>query len=104
MASTLYTTDGRVKTVRPSNGKFWTLEEKQAIVGGYFELKRTLTGEYMVINETGKIQSPMLPLNKWATRIYQHGRTDPLVGEVLVVDTREELEEPDDDDGAETLK
>ena len=39
----------------------------------------------------------MLPLNKEATRIYQHGRVDPIVGPAVVVDSLSELKEPGED-------
>jgi hypothetical protein len=96
MASTLYQPDGRTKDVRPANGKHWTLEELQGFVGGYIEVLRTHDGGYMVINEMGKVVTPMLELNYQATRLYQHGRHDPIVGCALVVDTHEELEAPDE--------
>jgi hypothetical protein len=38
----------------------------------------------------------MLPLNKNATRIYQHGRVDPIVGPAVVVDSMLELDGPDE--------
>lgn len=97
----LYMPDGRTKVVHPANGKHWTLAELQSFVGGYVEVARTINGGYMVINELGKCLTPMLDLNRPATRIYQHGRVDPIVGPALVVDTKLELvgpeDEPDDD-------
>lgn len=98
MGSTLYTPDGRTKEVRPANGAHWTLEELQNLVGGYIETCRTIDGAYMVVNELGKVMTPMLELNIPATRIYQHGRHDPIVGPAVVVDTLAELEEPDDEE------
>jgi hypothetical protein len=46
----------------------------------------------------GKCLTPMLDLNIPATRIYQHGRVDPIVGPALVVDTKAELDGSDDKD------
>jgi len=37
------------------------------------------------------------PITKWATRIYVHGRSDVICGPALVVETRAELEEPDEE-------
>jgi hypothetical protein len=92
----LYQTDGRVKEIHPPNGgKYFTLPELQAIVGGYIEMVRTVDGEYMVINEMGKLEG--LELNIWATRIYQHGRHDPIVGNAIVFATKADIE-PDDDE------
>jgi hypothetical protein len=92
----LYTPDSRVKEVQPANGRHWTLEELQAIVGGYVEVVRTVDHCFMVINEEGKIQTPPLPLNIPATRLYVHGRKDVILGPALVVSTRAELDAPDE--------
>jgi len=92
MSSTLYMTDGRMKEVRPSNGVYWTLEEKQNLVGGYIEVVSTVDGHFMVINELGKLKE--LELNIPATRIYVHGRSDVILGNALVVDNRLELDGP----------
>ena len=100
MASTLYETNGNIREVTP-HGATWALEELQGIVGGYIEVVRTLDGRFMVINETGKVQNPMLPLNIMATRIYVHGRRDPIVGPAVVVDTKLELDGPDDEEDDE---
>ena len=89
--ATLYETNGNVREVTP-HGAAWALEELESIVGGRHELLRTVDGRVMVINDTGKVQKPMLPLNVLATRIYVHGRRDPVLGPALVVDSRTELE------------
>jgi hypothetical protein len=96
----LYMTDGRTKQVRPSNGVHWTMEELQQFVGGYFEITSTVDGEFMVINDMGKLKG--LPLNIPATRIYVHGRRDVILGDALVVSTRLELDGPDDDNDEES--
>jgi hypothetical protein len=90
MATFLYTPEPgeQIRMVKP-RGNFWTTEELQELVGGLPEVLRTIDGRFMVVNETGKLLD--LPLNKQATRIYQHGRTDPIVGPAVVADSREEL-------------
>ena len=93
----LYMPDGRTKEVRPANGTHWTLEELQGFVGGYVEVLRTVDRGFMVINELGKVMTPMLDLNYQATRLYIHGRRDVIVGPALVVDTRLELDGADDE-------
>lgn len=94
----LYRTDGRVSVIQP-HGTTWSLEELQSIVGGYIEVVRTLDGKFMVINEEGKLKG--LELNIPATRLYVHGRRDVIVGPAVVVDSRLEMDGPDDaeDDG-----
>jgi hypothetical protein len=96
MATFLYTPepDEQIKLVKPK-GDFWTLEELQGLVGGYIEVLRTIDNRIMVVNEMGKLME--LPLNKQATRIYQHGRVDPIVGPAIVSDSKEELDGPDDE-------
>lgn len=89
-------TDGRTYEVRPSNGVHWTLEELQGFVGGDIEVVSTVDGHFMVINDLGKLKG--LDLNIPATRLYIHGRHDVILGNALVVDTRLELDGPEDDD------
>jgi hypothetical protein len=90
MATFLYTPepDEQIRMVKP-RGDFWTPAELQALVGGSTAVVSTIDGRRMVINDMGKLLE--LPLNKQATRIYLHGRTDPIVGPAVVADSREEL-------------
>jgi hypothetical protein len=92
--ATLYRTDGTTEVLQPLNGVHWSLEELQTLVGGYIELGRTVDGRFMVLDEEGKLKHKAL--NIAATRLYKYGRHDPVVGEVLVVDTRLELDGPED--------
>ena len=74
-------TDGTRQPVQPANGSDFTLEEMQAIVGGYIELVE-LT---MVVNEEGKFIP--LSLNLEASRIFRAhhpASKDFIVGDVLV--------------------
>jgi len=87
-------TDGRTYVVRPSNGVHFTLEELQGFVGGYIEVVSTIDRRFMVINELGKLKG--LELNIPATRLYLHGRSDVIVGNAVVVDTRLELDGPEE--------
>jgi hypothetical protein len=96
MATFLRTT-GESEDLAPANGINWSLEELQKLVGGYIEIVRTLDGRFMVINEMGKVVRPMLPLNIQATRMYLHGRRDPIVGDAVVVDTLLEMNGPDEE-------
>lgn len=89
----IYATGERVP-VRPENGKFWTLRELQAKVGGYVETAHTTDGRWMVLNEHGKING--LPHNPVATSLYIFGEVDKIVGNVLIVDTMYELDGPDE--------
>jgi Domain of unknown function (DUF3846) len=100
MATQLYATDGTITRLAPPNGVHWTQEELQKLVGGYIEICRTNDGQWMVVNELGKVTEPMLPLNIAATKIYQYGRHDPIVGPAVVIDNRLELDGPEKDDDA----
>jgi hypothetical protein len=90
----LLKTDGTIHEVKPATGRVFTIGELQGMVGGYIEVVRTHTGDFMVVNEDGKLRG--LPPNDVATERYPHGRRDPIVGDVLIA-TWEELEGDDED-------
>ena len=62
-------TDGTRQPVQPANGSDFTLEEMQAIVGGYIELVELDGSTTMVVNEEGKLIP--LSLNLEASRIFR---------------------------------
>jgi len=92
--ATLYRTDGRTEELKPPNGVHWSLQELQTLVGGYIEVVRTTNGEFMVIDEEGKLKHK--ELNIPATRLYQYGRHDPIVGDAVVIGTMFEMDGPED--------
>jgi Domain of unknown function (DUF3846) len=94
MSTSLYRTDGTIVPISPS-GVRWSLEELQSLVGGYIEHCTTIDGRIMIVNELGKMKQ--LPLNIKATRIYCHGRVDPIVGPAVVVDSLQELNAPEEE-------
>lgn len=81
--ATLYKTDGTISTVKPNNGRDFSLEELQKFVGGYIEIVY-LDDSLMVVNEEGKLMG--LELNRAATNLYRHyiGVDDHIVGDALV--------------------
>ena len=87
----IYSTGERVPVV-PENGKFWTLRELQAKVGGYIEYAHTKDGRWMVANEDGKRLK--LPENPVATQLYIYSELSKIVGNVIVVDNMYELDGP----------
>lgn len=95
MASTVYYTDGRVEEIHPA-GATWALEELQTLVGGYIEVVRTRDGRWMVVDEEGLKKRK--PENEKATALYRYGDVHLIVGVAVVVDTKLELDGPDDDD------
>lgn len=88
-------TDGSITNVTPRHGKKFSVEEIQALVGGYFELVHAVVGtkrRNMYVNEEGLIHN--LPLNHTATSYVAphfigavHGGV--LRGNVLITDKGE---------------
>lgn len=75
-----------IEQVTPKNGRKFSLEEAQKIVGGYIQLFYIEETEEMIVcNEEGKLHD--LPFNELATT-YAHMHnalpTDFLVGNVLI--------------------
>ena len=97
--ATFIRADGSTEYLQPSNGVHWSLEELQTLVGGYIELAGTRDGRYLVLDEEGKLdhKGPK-PINRMATALYKYGDHDPIVGDVLLVDTKLELDGPEDVD------
>lgn len=81
MAKIIYS-DGREVAVKPKNGTDFSLEELQAIVGGYIEIIYVKGNDIMVLNEEGKLIG--LPINGKASRM----AGEVIVGNVLVCDTK----------------
>jgi hypothetical protein len=96
--ATLLRTDGSVEVLAPPNGVHWSLEELQTLIGGYIEVVSTIEGKYLVIDDEGKRKRK--PLNAAATRLYKHGRSDVIVGDAVVIDTKLEMDGPEEE-GAE---
>lgn len=83
----LLKTDGTIQEVKPAQGESFALAELQAMVGGYIEIIRTHTGDFMVCNEEGKLQR--LPYNEQATERYRFGAHDRIAGDVVIAKFRE---------------
>jgi hypothetical protein len=93
VSSTLLQTDGAIVPVTPTNGKFFTLEEQQELVGGNIQhiyLQENGSWTVLVINEEGKFEG--LPANSRATRIARKAGiadADFIVGDMLVCTDKE---------------
>jgi hypothetical protein len=94
--ATFYRTDGTVETLQPANGVNWELKELQILVGGYIEVTRTFDGRFLIVDEEGKLKRK--ELNILATRQYIYGRHDPIVGDAVIIDTRLEMNGPEEED------
>jgi hypothetical protein len=97
--ATLLRADGSAEVLQPSNGVNWYLDDLNKLVGGWHEVVRTTDGRYLVIDEEGKLKRKRL--NVAATKLYQHGRHDPIVGDAVVIDTRLEINGPDEEEEPE---
>lgn len=89
MAS-LIKTDGSETTVKPKNGKQFTLEELQAFVGGSIELLMLPNGREMYLNEDGKFNGSKI--NNRATVIAAGAGiadNDFAAGDVIICDRSE---------------
>lgn len=88
MMSKVIKTNGEVYDCLPTNGKAFTLEEMQAIVGGYIEIINLGDNLVMVMNEDGKYNCKM---NIDATEVAQWYEAihpmDYISGDVLVTKT-----------------
>ena len=75
---------GEVIETKPNNGTDFSLEELQAIVGGYIEVVGLRDGRLIVCDEEGKLKGK--EHNQKATEIYQANvpNWDHLVGDVLL--------------------
>lgn len=62
----------------PANGKTWTLDEVQGLVGGYVQLIQLDDGLTMLVDEEGRMKG--LPLNQGASLLSGH----PVVGTALI--------------------
>lgn len=83
------------RTVKPANGRGFTLVELQGYVGGMIEVSSFPDGRFMVSNEEGKLL--LLPVNVEATMIYRRAwaehsswaAADTIVGDVLLCEPGE---------------
>ena len=96
--ATLLSTDGTQREITP-HGAVWAMEELEGIVGGRPEVLRTTDGRYLVTNETSKVQRDPLPPNMAATILYKHGDRDYIAGPAVLVESKLELDGPEDEDG-----
>lgn len=81
----LIKTDGTVTEVVPKNGKDFTLEELQALIGcDWIEIVRMpgSDGSFMVVDEEGKLNGK--ELNEKATKMYGRMPYDYIVGDALL--------------------
>lgn len=84
--ATIFKVDGTRTEVKPADGRYFSLEEMQAIVHGFIQVLPLNDELWLVINENGKIEHPPLPVNPSAT-LFTRGliaSDDVIVGDVLI--------------------
>lgn len=76
--------NGTRETVTPKNGRsFRFVGEAYDLIGtDIIQIVRTNDRRIMLIDEEGKLKDK--PINVDASRLYEHGHIDPIVGDVLV--------------------
>lgn len=88
--ATLYRENGTTEEVVPKNGKSFTLEELQTLVGGDIELVYPLIPKkILVVNEEGKLKG--MAYNREATKVARSGLKpdDLIVGPALLCSMKE---------------
>jgi hypothetical protein len=94
--ATYLKTDGTAQHLTPANGVHWSLEELQALVGGYIQELRTHDGHYLIVDEEGRLKHKQP--NQAATALYLYGEYQILLGDAVVIETRLEMNGPDEDE------
>ena len=85
MTATVLKANGEYHGIEPKNGKDFSLEEAQGIVGGYVEVIHLSSTQLMIVNEEGLLRK--LPYNQQASLIaYMARKANAIVGDVLVCD------------------
>jgi hypothetical protein len=83
MKDVVINVDGTQREVSPANGSDYSLEEMRDLIGcKWIQIINTHDGRSMVIDEEGKLTGK--EINMTATGLYQYGKYDPVVGNVLV--------------------
>lgn len=80
-------TDGTETPIEPDDGKVFTLDKLQELVGGYVEIIARKNGKIMLGDEDGRMKN--LPINRMATDLLHSwlapAPTVTLVGDILIV-------------------
>lgn len=85
MEAEIFKTDGTRHEILPKDGKYFSLEEIQEIVGGYIQMIPCVNPDYLcIMNEEGKLKG--LPFNGLATEEVDDNlfMGDYIVGDVLI--------------------
>ncbi len=82
---TLITAEGEEKVVTPEHGEVFTLEELQALVGGYIEVvpQRVHPDKVYLCDEEGLLKSKEINFSVTETIDY------PVVGDILIISHEE---------------
>ena len=80
----VYKTTGEIIPVFPKNGNDFTLFEMQSLVNGCIEILSLKDGQFMIVNEEGKLFD--FEENVQATALFRlsYNTTDYIVGDCIV--------------------
>lgn len=86
LPSELIKVDGTTKTIEPKDGvSFQFKGEAYDLIGtDMIQIVYTHNDRMLLIDEEGKLKGK--PINQLATRLYQYGKHDPIVGDVILCD------------------
>ena len=84
--ATLVNVSGVACDVAPDNGKKFSLERLQELVGGYIEVVPVGHGEYVICDEEGKLKGK--PINMAATMMFKRAY-DCFVGDIVICKRKE---------------
>ncbi|MBF8962325.1 DUF3846 domain-containing protein [Pontibacter sp. FD36] len=83
---TLIPVAGEIKDIKPSNGKRYTLEEMQEMVGGYIDIIPSATGEFSyVVNDNGRYCKEFNPTATMHFTLRSGYRENPLFGNIAII-------------------
>ena len=85
MSDVLVKNTGVTIPIAPHNGKYYTLVELQAYVGGYIETVHFYNGKILIIDEDGKLKGK-LPNHIATGWLVTEGYMDYVAGDALLID------------------
>ena len=85
-SSFLIKSTGETKKIKPKNGLNFELHELYDILNcKLIQLVNTVDGKLIILDEEGKLNEGWKEnINDKATKLYEYGKYDPIVGDVLI--------------------
>ena len=83
----LYKTNGTIENIEPANGKDFSLEELQEIVGGYIQVVPVFGNKCIVVDEEGRMKD--YKHNETASQLVFGQVIGDIVGDMLLCNQTE---------------